>query len=382
MKTLKVPKQYYLGVISAVTTGVATGYLSPFGEDSAGKKRLASIQDWLNRTGPSYHKLGIHVIENTPQTGFKIAGVIRSYSSGGSDRWSIQDPRGFLNDISSGNLAELIESCVIDNGEILNPCVWGRMGSANVLLNSETEAYQEAVENTKISESTTSWRDVALGNRVILQNGVEGVYLGKVGVITREYFDTDYAREVTQNGIRINNSFFTSIYSSDDNIIHLIASPKLSSILSNDVLTQQESEKTLNTVLGNGASIRSHVFFTRPVALFSMEKKSDVVEKFTLELELCQEQPTPRSYQKMLLCQHKEGFGELVSFSNRTMCYEIDLDALREHKYLPKFVAPAYHRQSRLVQQHNSIDPATVQGYYHLYCNFKTPCGNTHRIRI
>jgi hypothetical protein len=382
MKTLKVPKKYFVGCISLASSGQTLGYMSPHGDDVAGKKRLASVQEWINRAQPSYHKLGVHVIDNSPQLGYKLLGVLSSYTSGGSDRWQVQDPRGFCCDISSQTLADLISSCNIEQGEILNPCVWGRMGSANMLINCETEAYQAAVKNTQVSETSASWRDVALGNTIILQNGIEGTYLGKVGVITRNYFDSTSVSENMSNGIRVNNAFFSAIFSSDDNLIHLVAAPKLSGILTHSEISAQEAETALNHRLEQGASLRSHVFFTRPIALFCMENRSDTVCDLTLELEGTEETTVPRSYQKLLLCKYSGGFGEYVAFSNRTICYEIDSEALKQNQYLPELIWAGSARNPQQIQKHQQIDASDINGYFHLYCNFKTPCGGQFRIRV
>jgi len=115
---------------------------------------------------------------------------------------------------------------------------------------------------------------------------------------------------------------------------------------------------------------------------FYMYDKNSTILDFSLDLIETSQQPLPRSYQKLVLCKHTQGFGEYVNFSNRALCYEIGFNALKNNQYLPKVQNKHHLSSSHLVQKVSQIDPSQITDYYHLYCKFQTPCGNIQTVRI
>jgi hypothetical protein len=69
------------------------------------------------------------VIDNIPLTGFKIVDTV-SRSSTGNKLWRILDPRDFEFEISTAIMEEIIMSCIIDKGVIMDTCIWdfGKVG--------------------------------------------------------------------------------------------------------------------------------------------------------------------------------------------------------------------------------------------------------------
>ena len=167
-----------------------------------------------------------------------------------------------------------------------------------------------------------------------------------------------------------------------ENHIHLVASPKVSSILESTVMTHQECEMLLNEALEKGTQLRSHSYFTRPVALFSMSSSFSKPLILNLELEETSSQPPARSYQKVILCDYENGFGEYVMFSNRSIIYELDKNQLLNGLYEPTTVQVNSLSRTRWAQKQTEVDVSKISAYYELYCKLITPCGNILRIRV
>jgi len=118
--------------------------------------------------------------DNGPLEGFYIGRSVNHSSSWNrcSDKWRIEDPRGFELEVPSGNLEEIVRTCTIVDGKIEQPCIWARMGAINILVPAHTELYKKALENTVRSKTKASITDAKPGDTVVLQNGRQGTYMG------------------------------------------------------------------------------------------------------------------------------------------------------------------------------------------------------------
>ena len=110
------------------------------------------------------------VIPNEPVAGFEIAKSVRRYgwNGGGNVKWRITDPRGFDLEISSENFASVLSCADVSKGVIQGRCVWGRIGSNNVLLPEASEPYQKATEHTTKVNTKISLKDLNPGDKVEL----------------------------------------------------------------------------------------------------------------------------------------------------------------------------------------------------------------------
>jgi hypothetical protein len=245
---IKIPSKHYVGMVKRSNEKIPLGFITPWGDDSAAKKRMATVDGWAKQSG-NKSKIPTMVIENVPMSGFKMTTDIRSSSYGGSDKWRIEDPRGFELEITSHNLAQLLSVGMIDRGEISDTCVWARDGQVNVLLSTSTEEYKNAVENTKVSEMTANWKDVKIGNKILLKNNISGIWLGKMFSTGVSY----YSRETTENLISVSSKSSHIIYVEKDNkkTLIIINNPKLASILSDDIMTDADAELFANEMLND-----------------------------------------------------------------------------------------------------------------------------------
>ena len=254
---VKIPAKHYVGMVKRDTEKLPLGFITPWGDDAAAVKRMATVDQW-SKQGYRSTALEPLVIDNVPMSGFKMTTDIRSSSYGGVDKWRIEDPRGFELEITSGNLAELLSVGMIDRCEIMDECVWARSGQSNVLLSTATEAYKEAVVNTAVANQKADWKDAKPGNTVLLQNNVKGVWLGRMHQLVRKSsheqpgavgHDEVGSSDKSMHVIFIDN--VTATYGGYTSELHLIASPKLSAIVDTTEITEADAELYANNRLSN-----------------------------------------------------------------------------------------------------------------------------------
>jgi hypothetical protein len=250
-ENVKIPTKHYVGLLKRTGDGLPLGFMTPWGEDAAAVKRMQTVDNWARST----NKLEPMVIDNLPMSGFKLTASIRTTNYGGYDHWRVEDPRGFELEISGGNLAQLLSVGTVDCGEFIDECVWARHGSNNVLLSTATEEYKAAVENTRVAGLKTMWKDVKLGNRIVLQNNTRGVWLGKMYCVSRGYSHSadrpigDNELEPTAKPVHV--IYTTDATGSKSKTLYLIATPKLSYIEEHDTITAADAELQVNALLAD-----------------------------------------------------------------------------------------------------------------------------------
>jgi hypothetical protein len=248
-ENVKIPAKHYVGLIKRNGAGLPLGFMTPWGEDAAAVKRMQTVDNWARST----NKLEPMVIDNLPMSGFKLTASIRTTNYGGYDHWRVEDPRGFELEISGGNLAQLLSVGTVDCGEFIDECVWARHGSNNVLLSTATDEYKAAVENTRVAGLKTMWKDVKLGNRIVLQNNTRGVWLGKMYCVSRGYnHSSDHpvgSNELELTAKPVHVIYTTDATGSKSRTVYLIANPKLSYIEEHDIITAADAETRVNALL-------------------------------------------------------------------------------------------------------------------------------------
>jgi len=117
--------------------------------------------------------------DNEPCPGFYIASKDWSVV-GGETWWWIADPRGFLAKVSSKNLESIFHSSYITNGVIQSRCAWARDNNSSslFLVNENSPEFAEAQKNSEILENKIDVKSVDIGDTVLTQSGVTGVYMG------------------------------------------------------------------------------------------------------------------------------------------------------------------------------------------------------------
>lgn len=180
--SFKIFKEYYVGLRKQEGDTPPLGFATPFENNSAGKKRIETVNRWCNNNSNMK-------FDNIPIKGFEISkSVRRVYWGGGNVVWRVYDPRGFEVEISSANLSRIIDSVGILPGGVINSnCVWGRLGSENILIPEGSELWNKQID------PTVKTKDYNVGDMVVLKNGDSVVYCGHLNVLiskqTSELFD-------------------------------------------------------------------------------------------------------------------------------------------------------------------------------------------------
>lgn len=241
--TIQVMDKIYVAMRSAGENGLPTGYMCPYGTTATAKKLMDRQIACTDR------KLEPVVLDNEPRIGFRIsrAAIYRGYG-GTNTSMAIEDPRGFEVHISVTNTVMLFSNNLIQDGMIMTPCVWGRDGSQTVLLPINSEPYKEAVANDERRGESISVRNLKPGNRVLLKNGQEAIYYGKVYA---HEFTLDYS--TLGKGQVIFDHMFQVFDHQHDKAKHELHSCLkhftglgMSKILDSSEISPKEIEQTLN----------------------------------------------------------------------------------------------------------------------------------------
>lgn len=195
-KRIKFPEKHYVG-FQTRKEHVNLGFMTPYGTDSAAKKRMGTVDKWAkgyqqyDYTRKEYIKteqIPPVVYDNAPLNGFIVSNPVNHSSSWNScnDKWRIEDPRGFELEITSGNLEKIMETCNILRGVIQEDCIWARLGAENILVPVESELYKTALTNTNRFSSNVKISEVEPGSWVELQNGEIYYYIGRYHLIDYE----------------------------------------------------------------------------------------------------------------------------------------------------------------------------------------------------
>lgn len=124
--------EYYIGYKKQGKDRPVLGFIGP-----NTSKQQQTIDKWSKECVDAKDVIPSEILQNTPQTGFKIVDVVSRYSTS-NKFYRILDPRGFELEISAANLLELMFSSTIENGVIKSECVWGKQTSAALVpVNSE-----------------------------------------------------------------------------------------------------------------------------------------------------------------------------------------------------------------------------------------------------
>lgn len=248
-----IPDQHFITFNAAHHASQAPlAFMVPDGNDKAAQKRKKTALDWGNTD------IKPITTKNKLMNGFKILNSKRRYYSN-NVVFRILDPRGFELEINAENLERLISCSTIENGEILSACMWARKRTANYLISEDDELLQQAKENTVRLDNFVDISQVAIGDTVLLQSGVECVYLGRLHPVLTQ--SESWRRSNTKMSaamsviISKNKKYFFQVDKDDSNnlkkTIINISNPKVSQILSSNPMTISESEQHINSLIND-----------------------------------------------------------------------------------------------------------------------------------
>lgn len=197
LSIIKIPEKVYVGFQGRRTEDeVPLGFMTPYDETAAGKKRQATVDSWAQGYGYGREKtFNSIVIDNAPMIGFKIGRAIRRSSrySGTSTSVRIEDPRGFELEISIENLVMLMKNNIMEDCELQQECVWGREGAKNVLLPVNSEDYALYLKTQTLISNKVSLKDIKVGDVIKLLGDADSYeYMGAMFPIVKTTKYGDY----------------------------------------------------------------------------------------------------------------------------------------------------------------------------------------------
>jgi len=152
-----------------------TGFIT-YKDEKGTIKQEGVLNKWKREENP------IVAFSNVSIYGFKI--LVNESNS--SDNWSsfnrplfdIEDPRGFVLQINSRNVIDIIKYCKISNGLIESKCLWAWNKKNNILVPENTDLYKEGIESFRLKNQKINFVNLSPGDKVRMQNGDEGIWYG------------------------------------------------------------------------------------------------------------------------------------------------------------------------------------------------------------
>ena len=196
----------------------------------------------------------IQELDNVPLPGFTLYESNRKDWGSTDTTWLVIDPRGFLIRISSNNLSELLKDTGTTEGLIQERCIWVRDDHRSVmkLVPISSSWYIEATYNSDLMENRIDVASVNIGDTVLLQNKLEGIYMG----IFTLYGSL---RKIGRDKFVPNVSARRQVLQVDKDKYHLKTDIKILKVIkrANKILTTSESLDIINKSLTT-----NHVFTT------------------------------------------------------------------------------------------------------------------------
>lgn len=147
--------------------------------------------------------------DNFPASGFRIVGSVSRWSTS-NKLIQVEDPRGFVVEIPTGNLTTLLKHTTVEEGEIKEECIWGKEGNNHILLSINSNIYQKSYNQTQQNKEKVSLTKLKIGQTVKFNvEDKEYIYLGRGKAVwkvckkesqtttTGWYYGTRFKREAT-----------------------------------------------------------------------------------------------------------------------------------------------------------------------------------------
>lgn len=235
------------------------GFATYLEQNKRFEKRKDTIDRWAKECSWKRNEdVSPNILDNILREGFYIPEEVRRCGSwnGGNVVWRIVDPRGFELEISSNNLARIMNHTNINKGGIIEgKCIWGwdmKGGGKIVLLPEDSEPYREALVHTQARKQKVGLRDIQMGDTVQLQDGTEGIYLGKHNMLFRGYGGTqvfkDHSRVQSYQASDIKRR---AAFLIKGDKLYLVAEPKISYLKekTKQAYSLEYSVKKINEIL-------------------------------------------------------------------------------------------------------------------------------------
>lgn len=234
------------------TTNENLSHMSHVTSDSTFSNRQETGRKWAAKySNPATPEE--HVYKNVPMKGFKLGKSVSRWSTD-NKLFRLEDPRGFVVEISTGNLEMLMRDVTIVKGEIQEECLWGREKN-NILVSVNSEPY---LNSYKPSNTTVSVKSLKIGDEVRMTNGKKYIYAGmikptfKIPVVKRKLKPNSYqidGQDIITEWLTVEGKFMHYFKEEDKTVVYNVISndkeaelnsyvcfsnPKIMTILSHD----------------------------------------------------------------------------------------------------------------------------------------------------
>ena len=380
--SINIPDSHYVTFHFRDNDIYPLGFLVPDGNDKASQKRKATADRWAQA---SKVKVPAKVFKNSPMVGFEIRKTVKYRSRHSSkETWRIIDPRGFELEISNVNMEFIIDHCILDKGEIISACIWGRDGGENLLLPVDCKEYKDASANTERQGKKASMRDVKIGDHVTFKKGTKGRFLGKYfkySLKSREYdcADAPFVQSASKYYVFVDSNGELTISSS----------VQVSEINKSEPITEAEAE-----VLANSLVTKSHGkyrYSDATVALCVEPITFDSFDKEKVALTTFEQAATDGFYHSII----NNGTSQRWYYDNHSTRYgnkdnvtitEIESDSYDEFKIAYVMVpSSGYYGGNRMNPKRVSIDLKLIESQYAkegIKFSYKTALGNEIVIKL
>jgi len=181
---MKISKRFVIGTrnnTSLSNEKPPLSFMVATDKEEVSEKDIITLRKWCGYTysGVEMSKTILNKFENTLTEGFKIDTVVSRYSTS-NKLFRLIDPRGFMVEISSDNLCEILKSSSIDRGNIMGKCIW----AGKYLVHENSPTYKEVIkESVKVKKPdkglTLTSSELEIGRNYVLSRGKIGPYFGQ-----------------------------------------------------------------------------------------------------------------------------------------------------------------------------------------------------------
>lgn len=189
----KIFPKFYVGFKNQHSNDYPLAFLTPYEENAAGLKRQQTVDTWAKGYTADRSKgpISPKIIDNVPLKGFMLSEEVRRGGwTRGNVVWRVVDPRGWEFEITSANLASIIDCCTIRNGLIDDDCILVRDGANNLLVPINSTLWQEINQTIKEKVAVKSKPRInhyEVGDLVVDDKGIEFYYLGDFSISVTTY---------------------------------------------------------------------------------------------------------------------------------------------------------------------------------------------------
>lgn len=175
----------YVAVEETTEPTYKVGFVSYY--DEKGRFRHeTSFNNWISKKVPTEKH------ENVPTKGFKIFKQANrfSYNRFASYRnvsFEIQDPRGWVFEITQNNLAWIIDNCSINKGDIEGEFVYGWDGKDRLLIPCSSETFKDNIifSNILNSQSYITPKNLQMWHVYKSKQGEKMMFVGRHDIYSR-----------------------------------------------------------------------------------------------------------------------------------------------------------------------------------------------------